>query len=284
MQHDLLFSRFMSPERREPPDIDVDFEHERREEVMQYIYRRYGRHRAAIAATVIHRPRSAVREVGRALGLTEDVTQRLSGTVWGSWGSRYGAERIEEAGFDPANPEVARLGDLVSKIMGLPRHLSQHVGGFVLTQDRLDEVVPIHHGGMEGRSFIEWDKDDIDALGIMKVDVLALGMLTALARGFAMLRRHGLGDHALTTDLAADDEEVYAMLRRADSIGVFQVESRAQMNMLPRLARASSTIWWCRWPSCGPARSRATWCIPICAAAAGKSRPTTLARPAAPAG
>ena len=236
MQHDLLFSRFMSTERREPPDIDVDFEHERREEVMQYIYRRYGRHRAAIAATVIHyRPRSAVREVGRALGLTEDVTQRLSGTVWGSWGNSYSAERVIEAGFDPDNPEIRRLHDLVEQIMGLPRHLSQHVGGFVLTQDRLDETVPIHHGGMAGRSFIEWDKDDINALGIMKVDILALGMLSAIAKGFGMMRASGLGDHSLEVDLSAEDPAVYDMLCAADSVGVFQVESRAQMNMLPRL-------------------------------------------------
>ncbi len=241
MEHDLLFSRFMSPERREPPDIDVDFEHERREEVIQYIYRRYDRERAAIAGTVIHyRPRRALGEVGKALGLTEDVTQRLTGLVWGS-GGRDGAlspERVAEAGFDPANPEIQRLTDLAGQLLGTPRHLSQHVGGFVLTQGRLDETVPIHHGGMAGRSFIEWDKDDIDALGIMKVDVLALGMLTAIAKGFALMRQHGLGEHDLEVDLKADDPAVYAMLQKGDSVGVFQVESRAQMNMLPRLAPA----------------------------------------------
>ena len=244
MEHDLLFSRFISPERREPPDIDVDFEHERREEVIQYIYRRYGRERAAIAGTVIHyRPRRALDEVGKALGLTQDVTQRLTGLVWGS-GGRDGAlspKRVAEAGFDPANPEIARLTDLAGRLLGTPRHLSQHVGGFVLTQGRLDETVPIHHGGMAGRSFIEWDKDDIDALGIMKVDVLALGMLTAIAKGFALMREHGLTaksgrEHDLEVDLKADDPAVYAMLCRADSVGVFQVESRAQMAMLPRLA------------------------------------------------
>ncbi len=236
MQHDLLFSRFMSSERKEPPDIDVDFEHERREEVMQYIYRRYGREHAGIAATVIHfRPRSALREVGKALGLSEDVTSRLSSTIWGSHGSRYGATRATETGFDPDNPEIARLIALVEQILEFPRHLSQHVGGFVLTQDRLDETVPIHHGAMAQRSFIEWDKDDIDALGLMKVDVLALGMLTCIRKSFDLMRQHGLGDHTLEVDIAADDATVYDMLCRGDSVGVFQIESRAQMNMLPRL-------------------------------------------------
>jgi error-prone DNA polymerase len=236
MQHDLLFSRFMSSERKEPPDIDVDFEHERREEVMQYIYRRYGRERAGIAATVIHyRPRSALREVGKALGLPEDITSRMASTVWGSFASRYEQARVTETGFDPANPEIARLTALVEQILEFPRHLSQHVGGFLLTQDRLDETVPIHHGAMPGRSFIEWDKDDIDALGLMKVDVLALGMLTCIRKSFDLMRRHGLGDHTLEVDIDADDPAVYDMLCRGDSVGVFQVESRAQMNMLPRL-------------------------------------------------
>ncbi|WP_336963585.1 error-prone DNA polymerase [Sphingobium aquiterrae] len=238
MQHDLLFSRFVSEERREPPDIDVDFEHERREEVMQYIYERYGRHRAGIAATVIHyRARSAVREVAKALGLSEDIPARMAGTVWGSYAGDLGDRRIAEAGFDLANPEIARLRALVDRLLRtpFPRHLSQHVGGFVLTQNRLDETVPIHHGGMEGRSFIEWDKDDIDALGLMKVDVLALGMLTCIRKAFDLMRGHGLGDHQLTIDLDSDDAAVYDMLCRGDSIGVFQVESRAQINMLPRL-------------------------------------------------
>ncbi|PXW79141.1 DnaE-like error-prone DNA polymerase [Blastomonas natatoria] len=234
--HDLLFSRFVSEERAEPPDIDVDFEHERREEVMQYIYARYGRHRAGIAATVIHyRPRSAVREVGKVLGFSEDVTARLSSTIWGSFSSSMAEKRYEEAGFDPDNPDIVRLRDLVDQILHFPRHLSQHVGGFVLTEDRLDETVPIHNAAMEDRTFIEWDKDDIDALGLMKVDVLALGMLTCIRKAFALMREHGLGEHDLTVDLDADDPQVYDMLCRGDSIGVFQVESRAQMNMLPRL-------------------------------------------------
>ncbi len=236
MEHDLLFSRFMSPERREPPDIDVDFEHERREEVIQYIYRRYGRERAGIAATVIHyRPRSAVREVGKALGLSEDVTSRLASTVWGSYASRYERQRVAESGFDPDNPGIARLNHFIQEILDFPRHLSQHVGGFILTEGRLDELVPIHNAAMEDRTFIEWDKDDIDALGLMKVDVLALGMLTCIAKGFDLMRRHGLGERSLEVDLKADDPAVYDMLCRADSVGVFQVESRAQMNMLPRL-------------------------------------------------
>ncbi|MEP9404187.1 error-prone DNA polymerase [Sphingomonas sp. VNH70] len=234
--HDLLFSRFVSAERREPPDIDVDFEHERREEVIQYIYRRYGRERAGIAATVIHyRPRSAVGEVGRVLGLTRDVTQRLGSTVWGSFAGAMEERRYTSAGFDVADPQIAQLRDLVDQILQFPRHLSQHVGGFVLTQGRLDEMVPIHNGAMAGRTFIEWDKDDIDALGLMKVDVLALGMLTCIRKAFALLRQHGLGEHDLTVDLDSDDPAVYAMLQRGDSIGVFQVESRAQINMLPRL-------------------------------------------------
>ena len=240
MEHDLLFSRFVSDDRNEPPDIDVDFEHERREEVMQYIYERYGRHRAGIAATVIHyRPRSAVGEVGKVLGFTQDMTMRLASTVWGSFADEMEAKRYAEAGVDPTNPAIAQLKNLVDQILQFPRHLSQHVGGFVLTEDRLDETVPVHHGAMEGRSFIEWDKDDIDALGLMKVDVLALGMLTCIAKSFTLMRDHGLGDKTLEVDLESNDPEVYAMLEKGDSVGVFQVESRAQMNMLPRLKPTS---------------------------------------------
>ncbi len=236
MQHDLLFSRFVSAERDEPPDIDVDFEHERREEVIQYIYDRYGRDRAAIAATVIHyRARSTIREVGKALGFSEDVTARLADTSWGSWGSDVPTERLVEAGLDPANGEIARLHRFVGELLTAPRHLSQHVGGFILTEGRLDELVPIHNAAMADRSLIEWDKDDIDALGLMKVDVLALGMLTCIRKCFDLMRAHGLGDKTLEVDLEADDPAVYDMLCKGDSIGVFQVESRAQINMLPRL-------------------------------------------------
>ena len=228
--HDVLFARFISRERGEPPDIDVDFEHERRELVMQYIYKRYGRERAAICATVIHyRPRSAIRDVGKALGLTEDVTAALAGTVWGSWGDSPPDDHIRQSGLDPDNPEIRRATALAGEILNFPRHLSQHVGGFVLTKRRLDETVPIGNGAMKDRTFIEWDKDDIDDLGLMKVDVLALGMLTAIKRAMDAL---GIADMA---DIPEEDPAVYAMLSHADSVGVFQVESRAQMSMLPRL-------------------------------------------------
>jgi error-prone DNA polymerase len=232
---DLLFERFVSAERREPPDIDVDFEHERREEVIQWIYRRYGRERAGIAATVIsYRPRSAIRDVGKALGLTEDVTAALANTVWGSWGKGLDTSQVRQAGLDPGNPMIGRAIDLAMQLQGFPRHLSQHVGGFVLTRGRLDETVPIGNAAMDDRTFIEWDKDDIDALGIMKVDVLALGMLTCIRKALDMLRLHGVADLELAT-IPREDPAVYAMLQKADSLGVFQVESRAQMNMLPRL-------------------------------------------------
>ena len=235
MAHNLLFSRFISEDRDEPPDIDVDFEHERREEVIQHIYDKYGRDRAAIAATVIHyRPRSTVREVGKVLGLSEDVTARIGSTVWGSHASGMEEKRLRDAGLDMANPLVMRLKELVDRLLTFPRHLSQHVGGFVLTQDRLDETVPIHHAAMADRTFLEWDKDDIDALGLMKVDVLALGMLTCIRKGFAMMRNHGLGTMTLAS-VPGDAVPVYDMLCRGDSVGVFQVESRAQINMLPRL-------------------------------------------------
>ena len=234
-EHDLLFARFISSERREPPDIDVDFEHERREEIIQHIYERYGRERAGIAATVIsYRPRSAIREVGKVLGLTEDVTARLAGTVWGSWGTEIAKKYVREAGIDPDNPVIGRAIDLATQLLGFPRHLSQHVGGFVLTRDRLDDLVPIGNAAMDDRTFIEWDKDDIDALGLMKVDVLGLGMLTCIRKCIDLMRDHCGRDFGLA-DFEPDDEGVYDMLCRGESIGVFQVESRAQINMLPRL-------------------------------------------------
>ncbi len=236
----LLFARFISSARDEPPDIDVDFEHERREEVIQHIYQRYGRERAAICATVIHyRPRSALREVGKALGLTEDVTAAMSGMVWGSWGDKPDPDHVRQAGLDPDNPLIAETLSLAGQLIGFPRHLSQHVGGFVLTERRLDETVPILNGAMPDRTFIEWDKDDIDGLGIMKVDVLALGMLSCIRRAFALLYRHAIHPIEDMAEIEGDDDPaVYAMLCRGDSIGVFQVESRAQMNMLPRLRPA----------------------------------------------
>jgi error-prone DNA polymerase len=230
----LLFARFISENRGEPPDIDVDFEHERREEVIQYIYQRYGRDRAAICSTVVHyRSRRAIREVGKALGLTEDITAALAKTVWGE-NEGVPDDHIRHAGLDPANPAIRQAVALADELIGFPRHLSQHVGGFVLTRAPLDETVPIGNAAMDERTFIEWDKDDIDTLGLMKVDVLALGMLSCLRRGLDLLRQHYGRDYALAT-LPQDDPAVYEMLSRADSIGVFQVESRAQMSMLPRL-------------------------------------------------
>lgn len=234
-QHELLFARFISVERKEPPDIDVDFEHERREEVIQHIYARYGRERAGIAATVItYRSRSAIREVGKVFGLTEDVTARLASTVWGSWGDKKKSLKTQDAGFDPDNPAIRQAIDMAGQIMGFPRHLSQHVGGFILTRTRLDETVPIGNAAMDDRTFIEWDKDDIEELGLMKVDVLALGMLTCIRKCFDLIADH----YGKTYELASvpkEDPATYKMLQKGDSIGVFQVESRAQINMLPRL-------------------------------------------------
>jgi error-prone DNA polymerase len=236
---DLLFERFLSEERLEPPDIDVDFEHNRREEVLQYVYRRYGRHRAAIIATVIHyRPRSAIRDVGKALGLTEDVTAALADTVWGSWGEEFDDQHLKQSGLDADNPMVARAVALATELIGFPRHLSQHVGGYVLTQDRLDSYVPIGNAAMEHRTFIEWDKDDVDEVRMMKVDVLALGMLTCIRKCFDLLAQHKNLHYELAT-IPREDADVYAMLQQGESLGVFQVESRAQMNMLPRLKPAN---------------------------------------------
>ena len=232
---DLLFERFISRERLEPPDIDVDFEHSRREEVMQYVFNRYGRHRAAIVATVIHyRPRSAIRDVGKALGLTEDVTALLADTVWGSWGDGLTEMQVRQAGLDPKNPMIHRAVELAAELIEFPRHLSQHVGGYVLTQDRLDTYVPIGNAAMDDRTFIEWDKDDVDALNMMKVDVLALGMLTCIRKCFDLIADHKGRRWELAT-VPQDEEPVYDMLCRGESLGVFQVESRAQMTMLPRL-------------------------------------------------
>src|SRR3954452_11591312 len=232
---DLLFERFISKERLEPPDIDVDFEDSRREEVMQYVYRRSGRHRAAIIATVIHyRPRSAIRDVGKALGLTEDVTAALADTVWGSWGEDLNETQVRQAGLDPQNPMIELAVELATELLEFPRHLSQHVGGYVLTQDRLDTYVPIGNAAMDDRTFIEWDKDDVDALSMMKVDVLALGMLTCIRKCFDLIEQHK-GERWMLASVPQDDSKVYDMLCRGESVGVFQVESRAQMNMLPRL-------------------------------------------------
>jgi len=234
-KHALLFDRFISEDRGEPPDIDVDFEHERREEVIQYIYRRYGRQRAGLCATVIHyRPRMAIREVGKAMGLSQDVTGALARTVWGSHGREVGEKHVAEIGMDLSDPHLRRVLKLTGQMIGMPRHLSQHVGGFILTQGPLTETVPIGNGAMPDRSFIEWDKDDIDALGILKVDVLALGMLTCIRKCLDLLGEHH-GRKLTLASVPREDPQVYDMLCKGDSLGVFQVESRAQMNMLPRL-------------------------------------------------
>lgn len=233
---DLLFERFVSHARREPPDIDVDFEHERREEVIQYIYQRYGRDRAGLAATVIsYRARSAVRDVGKAMGLSEDSVSALAGMVWGTRSGGVLPERhVREAGLDPDDPLLATVLELSRELVGFPRHLSQHVGGFVLTRGPLVEIVPVGNAAMADRTFIEWDKDDIAALGLLKVDVLALGMLSCIRRALELIKNHHGSALTLAT-IPREDRATYDMLCRADSIGVFQVESRAQMNMLPRL-------------------------------------------------
>ena len=231
----MVFERFVSEARDEPPDIDVDFEHERREEVIQYIYRRFGRHRAGICATVIHyRGKRAVREVGAAMGLSRDTVAALSCQIWGWSSGGVPEERIREIGLDPGDRRLALTMRLVEEIIGFPRHLSQHVGGFVITEGRLDELVPVENAAMEDRTVICWDKDDIDALGILKVDVLALGMLTCIRKGFDLIAEHHGTRWTLAT-LPAEDPAVYDMLCAADSLGVFQVESRAQMSFLPRL-------------------------------------------------
>src|SRR6476469_6292399 len=232
---DLLFERFISEERREPPDIDVDFEHERREEVIQHIYEKYGRERAGIAATVIHyRPRSAVREVGKVMGLSEDVCAAIASNYWGSMEAEIAEERAADAGLDMNDPHLKRVMKLAEQLIGMPRHLSQHVGGFILTERPLTETVPIGNGAMDDRTFIEWDKDDIEELGILKIDVLALGMLTCIRKCFDLIEQNQ-GERWELATVPQEVPEVYDMLCRGDSLGVFQVESRAQMNMLPRL-------------------------------------------------
>jgi len=234
----MLFERFISKERNEPPDIDVDFEHQRREEVMQYVYKKYGRHRAALAATLItYRPKSAVRDVGKALGLDLAQVDRLAG-VFAWWdGRKVEDQRIREAGFAPDSPIIGRLTALTNELMGFPRHLSQHVGGFVIARDLLERMVPVENAAMEERTVIQWDKDDLDALGLLKVDCLALGMLSAIRRALEMVS-HLRGTTLTMQDIPAEDPAVYEMIQRADTIGVFQIESRAQQSMLPRLKPA----------------------------------------------
>ncbi|MDP9198316.1 MAG: error-prone DNA polymerase [Pseudomonadota bacterium] len=231
----MLFERFLSRERNEPPDIDVDFEHERREEVIQYLYRKYGRARAALTATVIcYRPKSAVRDVGKALGLDGPQVDRLAAAMQWWDGHEIADSRIQEAGFDTANPRIARVLALTRELIGFPRHLSQHTGGFVISRGPLEELVPIENAAMPERTVIQWDKDDLDELRLLKVDVLGLGMLTAIRRSLALVSARR-GREVRLQDIPAEDPAVYGMICRADTIGVFQIESRAQMAMLPRL-------------------------------------------------
>ncbi|WP_037914860.1 error-prone DNA polymerase [Sulfitobacter sp. 20_GPM-1509m] len=235
----MVFERFISRHRGEPPDIDVDFEHERREEVIQWIYEKYGRHRAGLCATVIHfRTRAAIREVGKVMGLSQDITARLSGDIWGMSNAGVDMDRVRAIGLDPTDLRLTQTLKLIGEVIGFPRHLSQHVGGFVITRGRLDEMCPIENAAMEDRTVIEWDKDDIDALNILKIDILSLGMLTCLRKSFELLADHQ--DMHLTLDtVPQEDRATYEMLQRADAVGVFQVESRAQMNFLPRMKPAT---------------------------------------------
>ncbi|MDH5730144.1 MAG: PHP domain-containing protein, partial [Gammaproteobacteria bacterium] len=230
-----LFERFISKERNEPPDIDVDFEHERREEVIQYIYQKYGRHRAALAATVItYRPRSAIRDVGKALSLDTDQIERLAKSNQWWDGAELQQQRLRDAGFDANNKTLQRVLKIANLILGFPRHLSQHVGGFVISQGPLSQLVPVENAAMADRTVIQWDKDDLESLGLLKVDVLALGMLSAIRRALFLINNY-YGKRYCMADIPAEDPQVYEMISRADTIGVFQVESRAQMAMLPRL-------------------------------------------------
>jgi error-prone DNA polymerase len=231
----VLFERFISKERNEPPDIDVDFEHERREEVIQYLYAKYGRHRAALAATVIrYRPRSALRDAGKALGLAPLQCDALARAMRWWDGREIAPERVRDAGFDPDNPVIARVLALARQLVGFPRHLSQHVGGFVIADGCLEELVPVENAAMPERTVIQWDKDDLDAVGMIKVDVLGLGMLSAIRRSFELIDNFRGRRWTLAT-VPAEDPAVYDMISDADTMGVFQVESRAQMAMLPRL-------------------------------------------------
>jgi error-prone DNA polymerase len=235
IQHELLFERFVSGERREPPDIDVDFEHERREEIIQWIYETYGRERSALTAVVTrYRTRGAVAEAGKALGLPRDLTKMLTGLVWGWSMEGISDEQIESLNLNAQDHRLRLTLELARQLIGTPRHLSQHPGGFVLTQDRLDDLVPIEPARMVDRQIIEWDKDDIDALKFMKVDVLGLGMLGCMNRAFTLLEQHK-GITVTMAELQEDDPAVYKMIQKADTLGVFQIESRAQMSMLPRM-------------------------------------------------
>ncbi|MCF2489438.1 error-prone DNA polymerase [Dyadobacter sp. CY347] len=235
LEIDLLFERFISSARNEPPDIDVDFEHERREEVIQYIYKKYGRDRAGIVATVTQmHQRGAIRDVAKAMGMSLDAINRLANSIWEFTDEWFEGNRVAEQGFNPNDPHLLKILDLTRQYVGFPRQLGQHTGGFVITQGKLSDLCPIMNARMVDRTCIEWNKDDIDTLGFLKIDVLALGMLTCIRKAFDLAKKHYDKDYTLAT-IPADDSEVYDMICRADTIGVFQIESRAQQSMLPRL-------------------------------------------------
>lgn len=234
---DLLFERFVSEERREPPDIDVDFEHQRREEVIQWVYDTYGRDKAALCSVVTrYRGRGALRDVGKVLGLPEDLTKLLSSQVW-RWSEGVGEKQVKELNLNMEDRRLQLAFELANQLVGTPRHHSQHPGGFVLTHDRLDELVPIEPAAMDDRQIIEWDKDDIDVVKFMKMDCLALGMLSCMKRGFNMLEER-YGEKYDLTSMPDDDAATFKMIQKADTLGTFQIESRAQMSMLPRLKPA----------------------------------------------
>jgi error-prone DNA polymerase len=235
MKFELLFERFISSDRNEPPDIDVDFEHERREEIIQYIYDKYGRDRAAIVATVtqLHQ-KGAIRDVGKAMGLSVDTINLLSGSLWEYTDEWFEGKRVTDSGLNPQDPHLRKTLELTSQMMGFPRQLGQHTGGFVVTNGKLTDLCPILNARMNDRTNIEWNKDDIDALGFLKVDVLALGMLTCIRKVFDLCKQH-YGQNLTLANIPQDDPEVYDMICLADTLGVFQIESRAQMSMLPRL-------------------------------------------------
>jgi error-prone DNA polymerase len=267
-----LVERFISKERNEPPDIDVDFEHERREEVIQYIYGKYGRQRAALAATVItYQPRSALRDVGKALGLGGLQVDRLARSMQWWDGSEVDDSRVLEAGLDPHSAVIKRLLYLVRELIGFPRHLSQHVGGFVISNGPLSELVPVENAAMDNRTVIQWEKNDLEDLGLLKVDVLGLGMLTAIRRSFDLIRDYDGRDYSLAT-VPAEDPLVYDMICDADTMGVFQIESRAQMAMLPRLKPRCYYDLVIEVAIIGPARYRVTWCIRTCDGAMARNR------------
>ena len=283
----LLFERFISSDRGEPPDIDVDFEHERREEVIQHIYQHYGRSHTGIAGTVIsYRARSAIREVGKVFGLSQDTIGALASSIWGMGGGAIRAAELARAGIDLQNPRVQRMRALVAEIQSFPRHLSQHVGGFVITRSRLDEVVPIGNGAMEDRTFVEWDKDDLDALGILKVNVLGLGMLTCLRKAFELTEKHyglcfppdptrreeqGRGTFALSA-IPPEDPPFIACCSAPTRSACSRSRAARRCRCCRASNRRSSTISSSRSRSCARVRSRATWCIPICAGGRASNR------------